>query len=183
MTEYKSTDRNCDHELSVPGTVKTQGDGWILSVGPAYCTKCSEVFHFIFGKNAYSPTAAIPIVSKELSQKKMEEAVEQQEGGPGTEMMELTRQLGVETVPGCSCKSTAATMDKLGVDGCRRRINELVLQVEANWDSWGWKKQLVAVTKAAWKAAGLGVNPTDPVRSLIELALHRAEQAEKYEDS
>lgn len=95
--------------------------------------------------------------------------------GPGTEMLSLTAELGIVSPPGCGCKGMAATMDRLGVEGCRERITDLRLSVAANWSAWGWKEKLAAVAASAWKAAGLGVNPTDPVRDLLEISIERAE--------
>lgn len=97
-------------------------------------------------------------------------------GLPGTEMLLLTSELGIVAPPGCGCKGMAATMDKLGVDGCRQRHLEIKLAVEANWEAWGWKDKLKAATSSAWKAVGLGVRPTDPVRDLVEIAIERADK-------
>lgn len=96
-------------------------------------------------------------------------------GLPGTEMLQLTAELGITSPPGCGCKGTAATMDRLGLEECRARITDLRLSIAAGWSAWGWQDKLKAVTASAWKAAGLGVNPTDPVRDLLEIALDRAE--------
>lgn len=96
-------------------------------------------------------------------------------GLPGTEMLLLTKELGIHSPAGCGCKSMALNMDRLGLDECRARLPDLKLMVAGNWASWGWKDKLSAVSAAAWKAAGLGVNPTDPVRDLLEIALERAE--------
>lgn len=166
----------CQHtDMDIRERVSLQGDNFVLSVGPITCRACGEVFMFATGKGKYSATASIPFGSNWSQRQAKKENTNHTDQGPGTEMLRLTEELGVESKPGCSCKSTARTMDKLGVDGCRDRINELVLTVESNWDSWGWKEKVMAVSKASWKAVGLGINPTDPLRCLLELAINRAE--------
>lgn len=97
-------------------------------------------------------------------------------GLPGTEMLSLTAELGIVSPAACGCKTLAAQMDKLGVDGCRAMMSDLKVTMHVNWESWGWRDKLKAVAASAWKAAGLGVNPTDPVRDLLEIAIERAEK-------
>lgn len=96
-------------------------------------------------------------------------------GLPGTEMLLLTEELGIKSPPTCGCKSMALQMDRLGLEECRSRISDLKLSIASNWTHWGWKDKLSAIAASAWKAAGLGINPTDPVRDILELALDRAE--------
>jgi hypothetical protein len=102
-----------------------------------------------------------------------------QKGLPGTEMLQVTSELGIETYEGCGCKSVAAAMDVLGVEGCRRRRNELILQIDAGLEGWGWSQKLKAATAAMWKAVGMGVSVTDPVVSLFEISVDRAEKKAK----
>lgn len=102
-------------------------------------------------------------------------------GLPGTEMLSLTAELGIVSPASCGCKSTAAMMDRLGVSECRARSADLRMMIAAGWETWGWKDKLKAVAASAWKAAGLGVNPTDPVRDLVEIALDRADAKLKTE--
>lgn len=165
----------CTHEhIDFNQSVQRKGEAYLLRIGPIVCRDCRQVMRIIAGKNVYRSTANIVFGTFDNPV----QTEPPRSSGPGTEMIALTEELGIESKPGCTCKSTAMTMDRLGVEGCRNRINELTLTVEANWESWGWKDKLRAVTKAAWKAAGLGVKPTDPVRSLLELAIERADKAD-----
>lgn len=106
------------------------------------------------------------------------------DGLPGTEMLQITQELGIEDRPGCGCKGMAATMNRLGTEGCRMRVPELTLSIQATYKSWtGWDKLMFA-SKAAWKAVGLGVKPTDPIKHLVNLAIDRAEaKARVYRES
>lgn len=114
-----------------------------------------------------SDAIAVPQPNKKIGDPK--------KGLPGTEMLQLTSELGIKSPATCGCKSMALNMDRLGLDECRARLPDLKLMIAGNWAAWGWKDKLSAVSSAAWKAAGLGVNPTDPVRDMLEIALERAE--------
>jgi hypothetical protein len=43
--------------------------------------------------------------------------------GPGTEMFEMLKEIGVAEKPNCTCKATANQMDIWGVEGCRIEAN------------------------------------------------------------
>lgn len=58
--------------------------------------------------------------------------------GPGTELGKLLTRLNI-TQGGCSCPETAAKMNELGSDGCRREIESLIPEVDRNAKEKGWK--------------------------------------------
>jgi hypothetical protein len=106
--------------------------------------------------------------------------------GPGTEMFEMLKEIGVTERPNCTCKATALQMDRWGVAGCREEHNMkwIVEQVNQNAANWSWSEKLQIAATAAldtknWKLAWR-LNPLDLHRSLIEEAIRRAE-AKGYE--
>lgn len=187
MPEIRSSgtfDAGCQHlsltcELTA-GKTPTANTS-VAQIGQFRCADCGVAL-YPMGNNGTSELIRVPLVTT-APEAKVRPSAERQPPKPpdptkglaGTEMLSLTAELGIVSPPGCGCKGTAATMDRLGVDGCRERITDLRLSVAANWEAWGWSDKLKAVAAAGWKAAGLGVNPTDPVRDLLEIAIERAD--------
>jgi hypothetical protein len=90
------------------------------------------------------------------------------ESGPGTELAALLKSVGLEAC--LACRARATLMDRWGVEGCRRRREEIA----------GWLREAAAgrTWAEAVRAVGLlaaGVNPLDPFGSLVDLACVRAE--------
>lgn len=79
------------------------------------------------------------------------------EGGPGTELMKITHELGIKEKPNCTCRATAKKMDQLGVDGCEQQRDWIVKQLEANAAKWSWS-ELIQI---------LAGNVTDPLALAI----------------
>lgn len=179
---------NMQHDFVV---IETNTDETAIAEHKGYhCPDCGRSFHIIGTDRKPQPFARVmlsehlPHISeiadksrpaKESPKREPPAPPDPSKGLPGTEMLRLTEELGVVSPPGCGCKSMAANMDRLGVDECRARIPDLRLAVAGAWENWGWKDKLKAVAASAWKAAGLGVSPTDPVRDLLEIALDRAD--------
>jgi hypothetical protein len=101
--------------------------------------------------------------------------------GPGTEMFEMLKDIGVTDKPNCTCKATANQMDIWGVEGCRdpQNFQWILNQVNQNATNWSWTDYLrVAAINVlnpttwnlAWK-----IDPTDIHGSLIREAIRRAE--------
>lgn len=192
VSEIKSTETvkaDCQH-LSLTCEMKSGTTPTVKTAVAIFhgfrCVDCGVTFNTVDPKGRSTPDVSIPLILttpaqkpevKAASNKKpVKSSADPKKGLPGTEMLLLTSELGIEAPPGCGCKGMAVTMDKLGVDGCRERINELKLGIAANWDSWGWKDKLGAFKASAWKAVGLGISPTDPVRDLVEIAIERADK-------
>jgi hypothetical protein len=66
-------------------------------------------------------------------------------------------------------------MDELGPAGCREQEDELVKAMQENAEKYHWTDTL----KAGWKALGAGlalrINPLDPLRSCLRIAIERTE--------
>ena len=186
MGEIRSSgtfDAPCQHDIELSCSLrvgKTPTDNTSVALVEEFrCVTCGANLYAIDGKGKPTNGLRVPLVTTAPDAKVRPQAESKtpdpSKGLAGTEMLSLTAELGIVSPPGCGCKGTAATMDRLGVDGCRERITDLRLSVAANWEAWGWRDKLKAVTAAGWKAAGLGVNPTDPVRDLLEIAIERAD--------
>lgn len=85
--------------------------------------------------------------------------------GPGTELKAMLR--GTEAA-GCGCNQRADLMDRLGVEGCRARLPEVVGWLDEAWGRLPWYKKL----RAAGKAVLAGHLTTE---SLVLEAVRRAE--------
>lgn len=176
--ECQHTSLTCELAAGKTPTANTS----LAQISQFRCADCGVALYAIGpgGKPANFITVPLVTTAPEVKSRPAKESSEKSppdssKGLPGTEMLSLTSELGIVSPPGCGCKGMAATMDRLGVEGCRERITDLRLTVAGNWGAWGWKEKLAAVAASAWKAAGLGVNPADPVRDLLEISIERAE--------
>lgn len=97
------------------------------------------------------------------------------DSGPGTEFGALVAQLGFESGPQCSCKALMARMNAIGVEGCRREREPIVAAIRDNAKAWGWGSFAVAAAKAVVTGLVIHIDPTDPIGSLVDLAIARAE--------
>jgi len=100
------------------------------------------------------------------------------EFGPGSELTALIKKLGYVSKPNCACKRHARMMDELGVEGCRRDravVIQWINDARAEWGITG----LFGMAAPAWHAFTSGLafrlNPLDPVPSLVDEAIRRAE--------
>ncbi len=87
--------------------------------------------------------------------------------------MKLLASLGVVTTNACSCKGRAKQMDQWGVQGCRSNRDEIVKWLQEEQDKRGWAATLSAAVMIA--VNGLPLNPLDPMGSLVDEAIRRAE--------
>jgi hypothetical protein len=99
--------------------------------------------------------------------------------GPGTELAAMLRQMGIVSSGGCDCKARQATMDQWGVDKCRERIDEIVGWITEGAPRWGWAERLKAAALAVVTGIAWQIDPTDPYRSLVTIAIDRAEAKAK----
>jgi len=98
--------------------------------------------------------------------------------GPGTELRKLFASLGIAG-KGCNCPITAARMDQHGPKWCRKNIDALCLEIAENAKAWGTFDDVAKLAEAGLKALELGIviDPANPIRSFVEEAIQRAEQA------
>jgi len=82
-------------------------------------------------------------------------------GGPGTELSNLLKKLGLSAVEGCKCKGRAQKMDDWGPDICEDRINEIV----------GWMEE-EARKRKKWFVRW-------PAKTVVLLAIKKARKAQK----
>lgn len=180
--EHEPTVTICQHDNIAVDLSHAQKGAGVQSTIRFKCRECGEVAWVHTSKGPmqagtilWSWTAPAPSTPSTDAKKEPTKS-DSLKGLAGTEMLLLTDELGVKSPPGCGCKSTAAMMDRLGLEECRARVADLRLIIASNWEAWGWRDKLKAVSASAWKAAGLGISPTDPVRDLLELSFERAEQ-------
>lgn len=95
--------------------------------------------------------------------------------GVGDHMIDVTAELKLAMKHGCSCKSLAAKMNRLGPEGCRRERASLVNELKKNAREYTWGD----VAKAAAMALKTGlvwrINPLDPYGSMLDEAIRRTE--------
>lgn len=94
-------------------------------------------------------------------------------GGPGTELKKMTAELGAKYCS--SCEGTAHWMDTLGVEGCRRERAAIVERINANRKKLPWVDQLELAAKAVTHVFEWQLSPLDPIGSLVDEAIRRAE--------
>ena len=102
--------------------------------------------------------------------------------GPGTEMFQMLKELGVSDKPNCTCKATAEQMDRWGVEGCRdpKNFEWILNQVNQNAANWKWSEYLAiaaanVLNPSSWKFAW-SIDPLNIHKSLIETAIDLAEK-------
>lgn len=103
--------------------------------------------------------------------------------GPGTELTNMLKEIGISDKPGCDCKAKAMEMDRLGCVGCESQFDRIVAQIKAGQTRWGWAEKTKAAalsvkTGLAWK-----LNPMDPIPGLVKEAIRRAKEKEKNDVS
>jgi len=92
--------------------------------------------------------------------------------GPGTELTALLASLGIAPLSNCPCKARACQMDAWGPAGCREHRAVII-----GWlnESWNWKAAAGAARQAVVSGLATRLNPLDPVGSLVDEAIRRAE--------
>ncbi len=98
-------------------------------------------------------------------------------GGPGSELAAILSAAGYEAV-GCGCVIRAAEMDRWGVDGCRLRRAEIAGWLAEQRALRGWVDLLPGLWRMVKSGAIRWLNPLDPLGSLVDEAISRAEAKE-----
>jgi hypothetical protein len=99
-------------------------------------------------------------------------------GKPGTELTRLLKSLGIKPKEGCSCLKVASQMDFDGVDKCRERREDYLQQLKNNAAHYGWSDFIKAGFKSLISGLAFQITATDPLSSLFDLALSKAEENE-----
>lgn len=97
-------------------------------------------------------------------------------GGPGTELKAILDSLDIQPHKGCACGDKVREMDAWGVDGCRLRREQIVQWLSESRAKLGWGGRLKAAFTAVGSGLALELNPVDPLGSLVDLAIRRAEE-------
>lgn len=101
--------------------------------------------------------------------------------GPGTEFFVLTQELQVEAptdIDGkelCNCPEIRHEMNFLGVEGCRSERERLLVKIKANVPKISWLVKLRAAKLALLSGLAFKLDPLDPIGSLFDEAVTRAE--------
>jgi hypothetical protein len=98
--------------------------------------------------------------------------------GPGTELLNLNAQLKIRPKRGCKCHALAVRMDELGIEGCRAHRVELLAALAENYQLYGRLDKLTAAVHALATGIAFRLDPRDPLGSLFDEALRRAQVAE-----
>lgn len=77
----------------------------------------------------------------------------------------------------CNCNALRSEMNALGVDGCRRMRDHLLVQLRDNAAHVPWTSYATATVAAVRTGIAWRLNPLDPVGSLLDEAIRRAESA------
>lgn len=95
-------------------------------------------------------------------------------GGPGTEIGELIVKLGVVETKDCQCRARIVQMDEWGVEGCKEKRAYIIDWLKEQQATLGWAKNAAITANAI--VQGLWLNPLNPIGSLVDLAIKRAEE-------
>lgn len=95
--------------------------------------------------------------------------------GPGTELAKLLKELGITGWRGCGCKSKIAKMNRWGPAVCREHAAEILAWLADASLKTPLTTKLKAATAALTTGLALQLNPADPLRSLLNVAIASAE--------
>lgn len=102
-------------------------------------------------------------------------------GGPGTELEALLKECSIEPVDGCDCKAKARNMDLWGVEGCRKKFNQIVGELKDGATRWKfedrtWNEKFKIARGVLKSGIWKKVNWSDPFPGLVTEAIARAEE-------
>lgn len=101
-------------------------------------------------------------------------------GKPGTELIDLLKELGITASPACPCKAHARQMDAWGVAECKARREEIINWLRTGESQWGLVRRVRVRARAAINALWTGLarkfDWSDPYVGLVDEAIRRAEQ-------
>lgn len=94
--------------------------------------------------------------------------------GPGWHLKTMLAEVTTAKLD-CRCESTAAWMDSLKVVGCRKKRAEIITRINQNRAAWSWVEQIEIAAAIAAHAFDWHLSPLDPIGSLVDEAIRRAE--------
>jgi len=125
---------------------------------PAKCIDCGRIVQ----RGVFPIYAQCPAKTSSSFSEVVREAHAALDRGPGTELSNLLKKIGIEPTPACACRAKAAQMNAWGYEECSKpeRIEEVV-----------------AVMREEAKARGLPFVDI-AARLLVRRAIHNARKAE-----
>ena len=96
--------------------------------------------------------------------------------GPGTEFRRLLEQLGIRPATTCNCTDRMLRMNALGPAGCRRERERLLEEIRAAADGYGLVPTALAGLRAIATGLAARISLVDPIGSLFDEAVRRAEK-------
>lgn len=135
------------------------------------CQACGLVVHDAqLPITAHCATSPDPPVMPELFMRR--------DTGPGSELKEILMLLGITEFSGCGCDYRALLMNAWGVAECRKRFEEILSWLQESYDRLKWSAKLKCAVRAVGAGIALAVDPSDPARSILTLAIDRAAEKE-----
>lgn len=96
--------------------------------------------------------------------------------GPGTQFRQLLSEIDLH-LPGCEgCQGTMSRMNRAGVEGCKEQRAQFLAEIKSRAKSVNFSKRLTAAWTAVQTGLCWSLNPLDPIGSLYDLAVSRAEK-------
>lgn len=96
--------------------------------------------------------------------------------GPGAELAEILKELGISNPPGCDCSQKMAIMNAWGPAGCRQNVAVIKRWLDEAQAAVSWLDKIAAAARSVGK---FKINPLDVAGSLIGHAIRRAEEKAK----
>ena len=92
-------------------------------------------------------------------------------------MHAMLAELGIDPGPSCPCRRRMRQMDEWGVEGCREHREEIIGWLREGQERYGWGARITAGWRAVVSGLAWRINPGDPLGSLVDEAVRRAEAA------
>jgi hypothetical protein len=170
-----------DTREAFPGVEDTCVDNCCSNTVPGY--GFVKVVPFCYTPPSFAPSEEKPARREEYRQKIIADSRnrpkhDQLGQGPGTELKLMLEQLGFWTDETCRCKRRVRYMNFIGVRGCREKRDEIVGWLKGEMESQKWAKLGLAALKGMMLSGQMNLRMTDPLGSLVDEALRRAELKE-----
>lgn len=128
------------------------------------------------GLSVIIPTNPQPTTSQPRQPRNRQQAP--QPTGPGTELKELLASIGL-TPQGCRCESRVKQMNQWGIQGCRDNREYIINWLREEERKRGWGEKIKAGLLTVTTGLITELSPTDPLGSLVDIAISRAEKKQQ----
>lgn len=96
--------------------------------------------------------------------------------GPGQELREIFASIGIKPKKTCKCSAITQWMDEIGVDGCKRDRNAIVREICAGIKNYSASEVAFSIVRMVESGLSMLISPLDPIGSLYDVAVRRAEE-------